>query len=329
MNGEEWFNPAGEDLGDDGGVWAPDVAADSDGYDPSDDPASNPVPENPPSPARGVPTLPVSPAKIPGWVKQFENGRLTPDSLIKVAPIGGGFLIPEAAAAWRTLQLAAQQAGFNLTMSGGYRSYDRQVAMFQERYTTTDIGGPSKQWNNTTYWQRPNVAMAATPGRSNHGWGAAVDMALGGYGTKSAQNVLSNSSFIEWIVPRAKSFGWSWEVQSEAWHIRLISDGQPSRPGGGGASAMSEPAHSAHATTHPVPSPPLVKGMEGGQVAALQKLCMWFGWATFTRADGKFGDLTLAAVKAMQLHLAVNDVEGEFREPTAEALSRFLNPAPR
>jgi hypothetical protein len=324
MNSEDWVTSADDDVGDDGGIWAPDPAADDVGYDPLDDPASTPVVSGPPSPSRGAPTLPVSPAKIPGWVTQSKNGYLAQDSMIKVAPIGEGFLIPEAAAAWRTLQLAAQQAGFNLTMGGGYRSYERQVALFHERFSTTNTGGLAKQWNGTTYWKKPKVAMAATPGKSNHGWGAAVDMALGGYGS-AAQNVLSNSAFIDWILPRAKDYGWSWEVQSEAWHIRLVGDGtRPAAAGGAGAQVgLSSVPNSTSTAAYPAPKPSLRLGSAGGQVAALQNLLIWFGWADFTRADGKFGPQTERAVKKMQAQLGVESI-GIYGDKSAAALSNFL-----
>jgi D-alanyl-D-alanine carboxypeptidase/Putative peptidoglycan binding domain len=327
MAGEDWFAPTDDDVGDDGGVWAPDAVTDDDGFDAADDPASTPVVEAPASPSRGTSTLPVHPAKIPGWVKKFENGHLAQDSMIKVAPISEGYLIPEAAAGWRTLQLAAQQAGFNLTMSGGYRSYERQVAMFHERFTTSENGGPTKQWNGTTYWQRPKVAMAATPGRSNHGWGAAVDMALGGY-AKAAQDVRSSSAFLDWIVPRAKDYGWSWEVQSEPWHVRLVGDGtRPAAVGGqsqqSGLSSVPNSNANSDKAAYPVPKPSLRLGAAGGQVAALQNLLIWFGWADFTRADGKFGAQTEAAVKKMQTQFGVESI-GIYGDKSAAALANFL-----
>ena len=158
---------------------------DDGGYDPADDPASRePEGSLPPSrdPGRGPTTYPVAPAAIPAWVQPLGNGKVPVDRMIKVAPLGAGYLVPEAAAAWRNLQNAASAAGFTLTMTGAYRSYDQQVQLFNERYSTSNTGGSSKVWNGTQYWLKPNVAMAAVPGTSNHGWGCAVDTALGGTG---------------------------------------------------------------------------------------------------------------------------------------------------
>ena len=55
---------------------------------------------------RGIP-YPVVKAAIPAWVKKYGNGTIPQDKMIKVAPIGSGYLVPEAAAAWRNLQNAA------------------------------------------------------------------------------------------------------------------------------------------------------------------------------------------------------------------------------
>ena len=57
----------------------------------------------------------------------------------------------------------------------------------------------------------PGVASAACPGTSNHGWGLAVDIyAVGAEGR------------LEWLLDNAARFGWSWELQSEPWHIRYV-----------------------------------------------------------------------------------------------------------
>jgi LAS superfamily LD-carboxypeptidase LdcB len=53
--------------------------------------------------------------------------------------------------------------------------------------------------------------MAAVPGTSNHGWGLACDV----------WNVGQNGR-LEWLLDNAKRFGFSWEVQSEPWHIRYV-----------------------------------------------------------------------------------------------------------
>ena len=163
---------------------------------------------------------PVVPAAIPSWAKNYGNGQIPLDKMIKVAPIGAGYLLPQAATAWRNLQGAANAAGFTLTMTGAYRTLDQQVSLFGARYVTENTQRSTKTWNNVRYWLKPGAAMAAVPGTSNHGWGCAVDAALDGYGS-AARAV--GEPFLSWAVQHAGRYGWSWEVQSEAWHLRLVA----------------------------------------------------------------------------------------------------------
>ena len=66
-----------------------------------------------------------------------------------------------------------------------------------------------------TWWRIPGTARAAVPGTSNHGWGLAVDTALGD-GPTHARSI---APAIPWLVDNAERFGWSWESQDEPWHI--------------------------------------------------------------------------------------------------------------
>ena len=303
---DEWIEPL--DLGESehaGDPTTAEVDLDTDGYDALDDPAARPVAEVPSEPPlRGGPLFPVAKAAIPSWVAAFANGQIPLDKLLKVAPLGSGYLIPEAAARWRSLQNAAQAAGFNLTMTGAYRSYDEQVSLFETRYTTTGTGESTKTWNGQKYWLKRDMSMAAVPGTSNHGWGAAVDAALGGYGT-AARSVGEDGGFMKWIVAHAADHGWSWEVQSEPWHLRMVAI--PAQVGAG----------------YQVPAPTLELGARSGQVGALQNLCNEFGWGDCGRADGDFGPRTQSAVVAMQSMIGVT-ADGEYGPRTAAALTAFL-----
>lgn len=281
---------------------------DSSGYDPSDDPASTPVARRHRMPMSGGPTsFPMQRASVPDWVVPFGNGKIPVDRMIKVAPISSGLLVPEAAGAWRGLQNAAQAAGWNLTMTGAYRSYDQQVSLFQQRYTDVPNGGSTKVWNGTTYWLNPKMAMAATPGTSNHGWGCAVDTALGGYGN-DARPVAADAAFMEWVVKNAADFGWSWEVNSEPWHLHLVTP---------------FPAGTSLAGAIGAPLPVLKLGSEGGQVAALQTICLNAGWGDCGKADGTFGPRTDAAVRVMQQDLGL-EVDGIYGPASAKALAAAL-----
>jgi peptidoglycan hydrolase-like protein with peptidoglycan-binding domain len=293
---EEWVElDESEELDHDEPVGS-DADLDPEGYDPGDDPASEPVEAPEPAPdgadAEGARIrLPVSKAAIPSWAKDLGNGQIPLDRMIKVAPIGSGYLVPEAAAAWRNLQNAAAAAGFTLTMTGAYRTYEGQKALFQDRYVTSDTGRSSKVWNNTRYWLKRGMAMAAVPGTSNHGWGCAVDTALDGYGN-AARSV--DWRFLSWALDRAAVFGWSWEVQSEPWHVRLVSFERTTD------TTTTTTTTTTTQTVHVPPPPTLRVGSRGGQVAALQNLCRLFRWGDPGRADGWFGPRTKAAVQAMQ-----------------------------
>ena len=293
---------------------ATDDDLDHDGYAPTDDPASQAPAgtiQPPEDGDRGKITYPVAPAAIPGWVKPLGNGKIPIDRMLKVAPLGSGYLIPEAAAAWRNLQNAASAAGFSLTMTGAYRSYDQQVTMFNERYSTSSTTAGSKVWNGTTYWLKEGMAMAAVPGTSNHGWGCAVDTALGGYGA-GAKPV--DPVFLQWALENVGANGWSWEVQSEPWHLRLTDVH---------ATATVASAAAPAAAAQAAPTPTLRLQSTGGQVAALQGFCLKYAWGDCGKADGSFGARTEAAVKAMQTALAqVSD--GVYGPQSAAALGAFL-----
>ena len=313
---DDWVDPPDDAEGVDGEQpVGTDEDLDEAGYDSGDDPGTRApeFPAEPPrSPDRGP--LPISPAAIPAWVKPLGNGKVPMDRMLKVAPLSVGYLVPEAAAAWRNLQNAAQQAGFALTMTGAYRSYDQQVALFQQRYSTSDTGGSSKVWNGTRYWLKPKMAMAAVPGTSNHGWGCAVDAALDGYG-QSARVV--DQAFVQWARQAALANGWSWEVQSEPWHFRLVQFNAVPQAAAGGPPPTLQSA----------PTPTLQLNSSGGQVAALQFFCLKFKWGDCGSADGQFGKRTETAVKAMQTVLGVK-ADGEYGPKSAAALDAFLKKAP-
>jgi LAS superfamily LD-carboxypeptidase LdcB len=129
-------------------------------------------------------------------------------------------MVLPAARAMRALAHAAREAGFELAHVGAYRSYDQQVALFNQRYTTKKLKGrPTKVWKGVTYWQKPRTAMAAVPGTSNHGWGLAIDLAE----KKNGKTVSITGACVAWLLANAAKYGYSWEAQSEPWHVRYVS----------------------------------------------------------------------------------------------------------
>lgn len=163
--------------------------------------------------------FPVSRVSIPSCLKGVENGRL-PANLLHRCGVGNATMVLPAARAMRALAHAAREAGFELTHVGAYRPYDRQVALFNQRYTTTPLPGrPTKVWEGVTYWQKPKTAMAATPGTSNHGWGLAIDLAE----KKNGKTVSITGTCVAWLLANADKYGYSWEAQSEPWHVRYVA----------------------------------------------------------------------------------------------------------
>lgn len=113
-----------------------------------------------------------------------ENGKLL---AIELAPIPGGELRNDAAAAWNA---GPAKAGLRPTGSrSSYRTYAEQVEF----------------WN--IYLAGGN--LAARPGTSNHGWGIAVDVA--------------EEWMRSWIDDHGARFGWrKTEAFSEWWHVNFV-----------------------------------------------------------------------------------------------------------
>jgi len=155
--------------------------------------------------------------------------------------------------------------------------------------------------------------MAAVPGTSNHGWGCAVDVALGGYGNAATSVAFP---FLSWAIEHAHQYGWSWEVQSEPWHLRLVS-----------FESVMDDIQQDEAPEPPRPT--LRVGSRGGQVAALQNLCLLFNWGEPGKVDGWFGPRTKEAVMVMQTAISVVP-DGLYGPKSAAALkSALASMAPR
>lgn len=94
-----------------------------------------------------------------------------------------------------------------------YRSYDSQKAGFLQRYQTEAIPGAStKTFEGKTWYLKKGMAMLATPGKSQHNLGLAVDV-----------HSASEPKRIKWLIENVKEFGFSWEVvPSEPWHLRYV-----------------------------------------------------------------------------------------------------------
>jgi len=153
------------------------------------------------------------------------NGAL-PASLR--ASVGGGLQLELGAAlTWqRIVADVEREYGWTPTPSpgaSGYRTLAQQETLFQQRYSTIFSEGDrnlahAKTWQGKTWWLRPGVAPAATPGTSNHGYGKAMDVGyLGGFGTTRYNQFKTVAARYGWDNVEGKSINepWHW-VQTRA-----------------------------------------------------------------------------------------------------------------
>lgn len=162
-------------------------------------------------------TYPTRTVVLPAELRGQLNGRLPDEILVSVpAPVPQPLvrLAHAPARAWLAMRAAALVVGLVLeatSAADSYRLYAIQERIFRERYTTTRLPGrPTKVWNGVTWWQRPGTAVAAVPGTSNHGLALAIDL-------------ITSPAILAWLLEHAERFGFSWELQSEPWHLHYFA----------------------------------------------------------------------------------------------------------
>jgi hypothetical protein len=265
--------------------------------------------------------------KMPAALKSVEPGKLHASLLRDIS--GGGKLFYLAADAWNAMVEAAKAEGVELkpTSSGDlYRSYDSQKAGFLTRYSLQDTGtGSTKTFEGKTWYLKKGMAMLATPGKSMHNLGIAVDIANA-----------SEKKRINWLIANVEKFGWSWEVvPSEPWHIRYVcGDAVPQavkdyvarnpKPGSAFGSVAEQKAAAEQRAATPAANvvaaankPNIVKDNKGKVVKEAQSLLDKHGFAC--KPDGDFGPKTQEIVKQFQKAKGI-PVTGDVDQPTWAAL---------
>ncbi|MEV1199757.1 D-alanyl-D-alanine carboxypeptidase family protein [Microbispora rosea] len=127
-----------------------------------------------------------------GQAEQYPNGLL-PQTILCPLPQAGEELRADAAIAFADLNIAYKKRfGSSMCISDSYRNLSEQQSI---------------------YYRRPG--FAATPGKSNHGLGLAVDLCGGVQNFRSVQ--------FNWLEANSKRYGWihpDWSYHSpfEPWH---------------------------------------------------------------------------------------------------------------
>ena len=235
----------------------------------------------------------IVPIIMPKDLKGIDPGKL-PDSLLRAIP-SGGKLHWRAADAWNAMVTKAKADGLELkpTSSGDlYRSYESQLAGFKQRYVLEPIAGTStKSFEGKTWYLKKGMAMLATPGKSNHNLGIAVDVHSAGEPKR-----------LNWLIANVKDFGFSWEVvPSEPWHLRLVTGDNPTPAvvafTGGTSAPISTPI------VNLAVAPPIAAHKDENK--ALQQALKDKGFYKGP-VDGDIGPKTQEALKAFKLENRLN-----------------------
>jgi hypothetical protein len=173
-------------------------------------------------------TLPVVAVTKPADLAGVENGKLPSSLLVDVD--GYGKLHHLAARAFAALVAGCAGIGLPLTFTKGglYRTYRQQETLFRSRYEIGGTGGGCKTWNGERWCKKVSgLATAAVPGTSNHGWGLAIDTAYdsneaNGVNPEDAAYIKGHPAFDQ-FVELVGVYGFSFELQSEPWHIRYVT----------------------------------------------------------------------------------------------------------
>jgi hypothetical protein len=237
----------------------------------------------------------IVPVKLPKDLQGIEPGKL-PAHLLRSVP-GGGKLHHIASYAWEAMVDRAKKEGVVLkpTSSGDtYREYEFQKRGFLQRYQLQPIPGRStKTFEGKTWYLKKGMAMLATPGKSQHNLGLAVDV-----------HSASDPKRLKWLIANVKDFGFSWEVvPSEPWHLRYVcGDNVPAAVlefAGGSLPNISAPANSAPKAQKSV-APASSTNDDDSDAKKLQRALKQKGFYK-GKVDGDIGQKTKEAIKAFKV----------------------------
>ena len=158
---------------------------------------------------------------VPAYSKwngtKMRNGLLEETGMIVADSVSGAKLVPPAMEDFKRLAAAYAKKFPGKTLKGsGYRTYASQVNVRMGRVTPGNPCGSGEVNAAGTF-----IGMAATPGQSNHGWGAAVDLNRTDWehGNTKNKKKAGSSKHFQWINKFSKDFNFVFGVKNEHWHI--------------------------------------------------------------------------------------------------------------
>lgn len=115
-------------------------------------------------------------------------------------------LVTQLNARYLVARAAAQKKGYDINITSGYRSLDRQSYLYQQALKKYGSNAEATKW----------VLPAE---KSNHPWGLAIDINYRISGTKARQSAI-------WLDQNGYKFGLCRRYQNEWWHFEpLVAPG--------------------------------------------------------------------------------------------------------
>jgi len=167
---------------------------------------------------------------MPASITKVGNGNLTPDMLKKVKT--GGVMWTVAADAFNDMYDDALAAGFKLKNVGDYRPVAAQLAMFKDRYADAPTGRKpevTREYQGKKWYLKSGKAPSSSPGKSNHGFGLAIDL---GYENGGKLTSMSGKC-LDWMCENAPKYGFYLQgsdpksAEFEAWHWQYCLGDKP------------------------------------------------------------------------------------------------------
>jgi LAS superfamily LD-carboxypeptidase LdcB len=160
--------------------------------------------------------LPIVKVTLCSHLKGVKPGELSSELLRGIE--GKGKLHHCAADAYEAMDAAANAEGIDLSptsQADTYRSLETQEYGFYQRHTDNPNKKLLKQkpriYKGKAWYLKKGMAPMAVPGTSNHNLGIAIDIAN------------ASGARLNWMLKNAQRFGFSWELQSEPWHLRYVA----------------------------------------------------------------------------------------------------------